>query len=122
MKTLWKNFQKVEKHPMAKKDKLPEAAIVSLCLTMFMTAGFFYILNGFFDRTINIVLLFVFPAITFSVLTIFLNRIFRNMKLESDADVVSNDERLIDSSGDEVVYNPAYSNLSCNVFHRSNDD
>lgn len=122
LKTLWKNFQKVEKHPMAKKDKLPEAAIVSLCLTMFMTAGFFYILNGFFDRTINIVLLFVFPAITFSVLTIFLNRIFRNMRLESDADVVSNDERLIDSSGDEVVYNPAYSNLSCNVFHRSNDD
>lgn len=122
LKTLWKNFQKVEKHPMAKKDKLPEAAIVSLCLTMFMTTGFFYILNGFFDRTINIVLLFVFPAITFSVLTIFLNKIFRNMKLESDADVVSNDERLIDSSGDEVVYNPAYSNLSCNVFHRSNDD
>lgn len=124
LKTLWKDFQKAEKQPMAKNDKLLSAAVVSLCLTMFITAGFFYILAGLFDidRATNIVLLFVFPAITFSVLTIFLNKIFRNMKLESDADVVSNDERLIDSSGDEVFYNPAYSNLSCNVFHRSHDD
>ncbi len=124
LKNLWKDFHKVEKQPMAKKDNLLSAAIVSLCLTMFMTAGFFYILAGFFDidRETNIALLFVFPAITFSVLTIFLNKIFRNMKLESDADVVSDNEQLFDSSGDEVIYNPAYSNLSCNVFHQSNDD
>lgn len=119
LKTLWKDFQKVEKHPMAKKDKLPEAAIVSLCLTMFMTAGFFYILNGFFDRTTNIVLLFVFPAITFSVLTIFLNKIFRNMKLRSDTDVVTNDEWLNDFWEDTLRHNPSYSHDPRNIWHLS---
>lgn len=149
LKTSWEDSQKVGKQPMAKNDKLLSAALVSLCLTMFMTAGFFYILAGFFDidRETNIVLLFVFPAITFSVLTIFLNKIFRNMKLESDTDVVTNDDWLKDfwedtlrhnpsyshhpsniwhlsedSSIDELIYDPAYSNLNCNIFHRSNDD
>ncbi|ENX1847992.1 TPA: cold shock domain-containing protein, partial [Neisseria gonorrhoeae] len=86
LKTLCKDFQKVEKQPMSKKYNLLSAAILSLCLTMFITLGFFYILAGFFDtdRETNIVLLFVFPAVTFSVLTFFLNRIFRNMKPGSD--------------------------------------
>lgn len=49
LKTLCKDFQKVEKQPMSKKDNLLSAAILSLCLTMFITLGFFYILAGFFD-------------------------------------------------------------------------
>ena len=121
LKTLCKDFQKVEKQPMSKKDNFLSAAILSLCLTMFITLGFFYILAGFFDtdRETNIVLLFVFPAVTFSVLTFFLNQIFRNMKLGSDADVVTNNDWL---SEDSLIYDPAYSNLNCNIFHRSNDD
>ncbi|HEZ2379009.1 TPA: cold shock domain-containing protein [Neisseria meningitidis] len=139
LKTLCKDFQKVEKQPMSKKDNLLSAAILSLCLTMFITLGFFYILAGFFDtdRETNIVLLFVFPAITFSVLTIFLNKIFRNMKLEADADVVSDDDWLNDFWEDRRRHCPSYShhpsniwhlsedslsNLNCNIFHRSNDD
>ncbi|MCZ2421575.1 cold shock domain-containing protein [Neisseria meningitidis] len=124
LKTLCKDFQKVEKQPMSKKDNLLSAAILSLCLTMFITLGFFYILAGFFDtdRETNIVLLFVFPAVTFSVLTFFLNKIFRNMKLGSDTDVVTNDEWLSEDSLNPFIYDPAYSNLSCNIFHRSNDD
>lgn len=124
LKTLCKDFQKVEKQPMSKKDNLLSAAILSLCLTMFITLGFFYILAGFFDtdRETNIVLLFVFPAVTFSVLTFFLNKIFRNMKLGSDADVVTNNDWLSEDSLDSLIYDPAYSNLSCNIFHRSNDD
>ena len=121
LKTLWKDFHKVEKQPMAKKDNLLSAAIVSLCLTMFMTAGFFYILAGFFDidRETNIVLLFVFPAITFSVLTIFLNKIFRNMKLGSDTDVVTNDEWLNDFWEDTLRHNPSYSHDPRNIWHLS---
>lgn len=124
LKTLCKDFQKVEKQPMSKKDNLLSAAILSLCLTMFITLGFFYILAGFFDtdRETNIVLLFVFPAVTFSVLTFFLNKIFRNMKLGSDADVVTNNDWLSEDSLNPFIYDPAYSNLSCNIFHRSNDD
>ncbi|HGO8178418.1 TPA: cold shock domain-containing protein [Neisseria meningitidis] len=124
LKTLCKDFQKVEKQPMSKKDNLLSAAILSLCLTMFITLGFFYILVGFFDtdRETNIVLLFVFPAVTFSVLTFFLNKIFRNMKLGSDADVVTNNDWLSEDSLNPFIYDPAYSNLSCNIFHRSNDD
>ncbi|OFM31028.1 cold shock domain-containing protein [Neisseria sp. HMSC068C04] len=121
MQTLWKDFQKVEKQSMAKKDNLLSAAIVSLCLTIFMTAGFFYILAGFFDidRETNIVLLFVFPAITFSVLTIFLNKIFRNMKLEADADVVSDDDWLNDFWEDRRRRNPSYSHNPRNIWHLS---
>lgn len=124
LKTLCKDFQKVEKQPMSKKDNLLSAAILSLCLTMFITLGFFYILAGFFDtdRETNIVLLFIFPAVTFSVLTFFLNKIFRNMKLGSDADVVTNNDWLSEDSLNPFIYDPAYSNLSCNIFHRSNDD
>ncbi|HEZ2139091.1 TPA: cold shock domain-containing protein [Neisseria meningitidis] len=124
LKTLCKDFQKVEKQPMSKKDNLLSAAILSLCLTIFITLGFFYILAGFFDtdRETNIVLLFVFPAVTFSVLTFFLNKIFRNMKLGSDADVVTNNDWLSEDSLNPFIYDPAYSNLSCNIFHRSNDD
>lgn len=124
LKTLCKDFQKVEKQPMSKKDNLLSAAILSLCLTMFITLGFFYILAGFFDtdRETNIVLLFVFPAVTFSVLTFFLNKIFRNMKLGSDADVVTNNDWLSEDSLNPFIYDPAYSNLSCNIFHQSNDD
>ncbi|WP_127408084.1 cold shock domain-containing protein [Neisseria meningitidis] len=124
LKTLCKDFQKVEKQPMSKKDNLLSAAILSLCLTMFITLGFFYILAGFFDtdRETNIVLLFVFPAVTFSVLTFFLNKIFKNMKLGSDADVVTNNDWLSEDSLNPFIYDPAYSNLSCNIFHRSNDD
>ncbi|EMT3843380.1 cold shock domain-containing protein [Neisseria gonorrhoeae] len=125
LKTLCKDFQKVEKQPMSKKYNLLSAAILSLCLTMFITLGFFYILAGFFDtdRETNIVLLFVFPAVTFSVLTFFLNRIFRNMKPGSDTDVATNDDWLKDFwSEDSLIYDPAYSNLNCNIFHRSDDD
>ena len=125
LKTLCKDFQKVEKQPMSKKDNLLSAAILSLCLTMFITLGFFYILAGLFDtdRETNLVLLFVFPAVTFSVLTFFLNKIFRNMKLGSDADVVANNDWLNNFwPDDSLVYDPAYSNLNCNIFHRSNDD
>ncbi|EMR8413812.1 cold shock domain-containing protein, partial [Neisseria gonorrhoeae] len=112
LKTLCKDFQKVEKQPMSKKYNLLSAAILSLCLTMFITLGFFYILAGFFDtdRETNIVLLFVFPAVTFSVLTFFLNRIFRNMKPGSDTDVATNDDWLKDFwSEDSLIYDPAYS-------------
>lgn len=121
LKTLWKDFQKVEKQPMTKIDKLLSAAIVSLCLTMFITMGFFYILAGSFDidRATNIVLLFVFPAITFSVLTIFLNKIFRNMKLESDADVVSDDDWLNELWEERRRRNPSYSHNPRNIWHLS---
>lgn len=121
LKTLWEDTQKVGKKPMTKKDNLLSAAIVSFCLTMFITMGFFYILAGFFDidRATNIVLLFVFPAITFSVLTFFLNKIFRNMKLEYDADVVSDDDWLNDSWEETRRYSPSYSHDPRNIWHLS---
>ncbi len=120
LQTLWKDFQKVGKQPMAKNDKLLSAAIVSFCLTMFITMGFFYILAGFFDidRATNIVLLFVFPAITFSVLTFFLNKMFRNMKLEYDADV-SDDDWLNDFWEETRRYSPSYSHDPRNIWHLS---
>ncbi|MCG8960841.1 cold shock domain-containing protein [Neisseria meningitidis] len=67
LKTLCKDFQKVEKQPMSKKDNLL-------------------------------------------------------MKLGSDADVVTNNDWLSEDSLNPFIYDPAYSNLSCNIFHRSNDD
>ncbi|ENY1371432.1 cold shock domain-containing protein, partial [Neisseria gonorrhoeae] len=123
LKTLCKDFQKVEKQPMSKKYNLLSAAILSLCLTMFITLGFFYILAGFFDtdRETNIVLLFVFPAVTFSVLTFFLNKLFRNMKPGSDADVVTNNDWLNDFWEDRRRHCPSYSHHPSNIWHLSED-